>query len=86
MQAQNMDGVRTACTRVLNDSQRLGNTLPAPDAGLTTEVQGAVDELTTAANLCLAPDASSNTDGIMSHIQNANSHFSAAQQIIQSKS
>jgi hypothetical protein len=85
MQAQNMDGVHSACQQVLNNSQMLGNTLPSPDAGLTTEVRGAVDELTAAANLCLAPNATSNTDAIMSHVQNANSHFSAAQQIIQSK-
>jgi hypothetical protein len=86
MQAQDIDGIRGACQSVLNNSQRLGNTLPSPDAGLTAEVRGAVDELTTAANLCLAPDATSNGEAIMSHVQNANAHFSNAQQIIQSKS
>ena len=86
MQAQNMDGVHTACQQVLNNSQMLGNTLPSPDAGLTTEVRGAVDELTAAATMCLSPNATSNTDAIMSHVQNANAHFSAAQQIIESKS
>jgi hypothetical protein len=86
LQAQDMDGVRSACQEVLTNSQRLGRTLPSPDAGITTEVQGAVDELTTAANLCLGADMTSNAETIMSHVQNANAHFSAAQQIIESKS
>jgi hypothetical protein len=86
MQAQDMDGVRSACQQVLNNSERLGRTLPSPNAGLTAQVQGAVDELKTAANLCLGPDTASNAESILSHVQNANSHFSAAQQIIESKS
>lgn len=86
MQAQNVDGIRSACTQVRDSSQELGNTLPSPDAALTKEVRGAVDELITAADMCLAPDATSNGQAIMSHVQNANAHFSNAQQIIESKS
>jgi hypothetical protein len=86
MQTQDVDGVRSACQQLGSSSQQLGSTLPSPDSALTSEVQGAVDELTTAANMCLAPNATSNTDAIMGHVQNANSHFSNAQQIIKSKS
>lgn len=86
MQSQDIDGVRGACTQVRNSSQELGNTLPSPDAALTGEVQGAVDELMTAADMCLAPNATSNGQAIMSHVQNANAHFANAQKIIESKS
>jgi hypothetical protein len=86
MQDSNMDGVRSACQQLRSSSQKLGHTLPSPDQALTAEVQGAVDELITAADLCLAPDATSNVQALMSHVEQANSHFSNAQQIIEGKS
>jgi hypothetical protein len=86
MQAENMDGVRGACEQILSNSQRLRSTLPSPDEALTTEVEGAVDELITAANLCLGPDATSNAQALMSHVESANAHFANAQGIIENKS
>ncbi|MEO3761503.1 hypothetical protein ABGB19_24895 [Mycobacterium sp. B14F4] len=86
MQAQNMDGVRSACQQILSNSQRLRNTLPSPDEALTAEVEGAVSELITAANMCLGPDATSNAQALMSHVEQANAHFANAQQIMESKS
>ncbi|ULE33606.1 hypothetical protein [Mycobacterium sp. IDR2000157661] len=86
MQAQNMDGVRSACKQILSNSQRLRNTLPSPDEALTAEVEGAVSELITAANMCLGPDATSNAQALMSHVEQANAHFANAQQIMESKS
>jgi hypothetical protein len=86
MQAQNIDGVRTACQQLQSNSQRLRATLPSPDESLTAEVQGALDQLLTAADMCLAPDAASNTQAILSHVEQANTHFGNAQQIIESKS
>lgn len=85
-QASNVDGVRSACEQLAAGSRQLGNTLPSPDEGLTNEVQAAVDELTVASDMCLAPDAASNYQAVMSHVTAANSHFAAAQQIIEGKS
>jgi hypothetical protein len=80
MQAQNLDGVRSACSQLRNNSQQLRKTLPSPNEKLTAEIEGAVNELTTAANMCLAPDATDNLQAIVSHVEQANAHFGAAQQ------
>ena len=82
-QASNVDGVRSACEQLRAGSRRLGNTLPSPDKGLTDEIQAAVDELTVASDICLAPNATSNYQEVLSHVTAANSHFAAAQQIIE---
>ncbi|MDT5050374.1 MAG: hypothetical protein QOG75_6278 [Mycobacterium sp.] len=85
--ANDIAGVKTACRQLNGAGQRLGATLPSPDPALTSEVQAAVDEITTGSNSCLSLDLGSavqaDIDRFSSHLKQAKAHLDRAQQIAQ---
>jgi hypothetical protein len=89
--AGNVDGIQPACQELNGAAQRARATLPTPDPALTSEVQAAVDEITTATNSCLSIDLKSDKpipqadiDGFKSQLQQAGAHVRKAQTIVQS--
>jgi hypothetical protein len=57
--AHGVQGAQSACEELHGAAQRLGATLPSPDAAVTSEVQAGVDEISTASNSCLSSDLAS---------------------------
>jgi hypothetical protein len=73
-----------SCRQLQNAGQRLGATLPSPNSAVTSEVQGAVDNISTATNSCGAfGTGQADVNQINSSVSQAMAHLDKAQQILQ---
>jgi hypothetical protein len=82
--AGDVAGAKAACQQMSDANQRLNATLPTPVRALTSEVQGAVDEIGAASSVCLnaGPNAGqAEIDSFTSHVSAAMAHFTRAQEI-----
>jgi hypothetical protein len=82
--AQDAAGMTTSCQQLHNAGQRLGATLPSPNSAVTSEMQGAVDNISTATNSCDALGTGQvDLNQFNSSINQATAHLLTAQHILQ---
>jgi hypothetical protein len=82
--ARDIAGAKAACQQMSDANQRLNAMLPTPVRALTAEVQGIVDEIDAASDICLnaGPNAGqAEVASFTSHVNAALAHFDRAQQI-----
>jgi hypothetical protein len=84
MSAQDVGGMTTSCQQLHNAGQRLGATLPSPNAAVTSEVQGAVDNISAATNSCDALGSGGvDLNQVNSYVGQAMGQMDKALQILQ---
>jgi hypothetical protein len=84
MSDADLAAAKAACQQMSDANQRLSATLPSPVLALTSEVQGVVDEISSATRVCLAagPGAGQQNIGLFKlHMSAAMAHATRAQQI-----
>src|ERR1700694_1257127 len=81
---QDVGGMTTSCQQLQNAGQRLGATLPSPNPAARSEIQGAVDNVSTATNSCGALGTGhADLNQFNSDISQPMAQLGKAQQILQ---
>ena len=85
LQAQDFDSVKAGCQQLRSGGQLLKSTLPSPNSRVTFRIQSAVDNIDSAADLCMGLGPTStqaDLDHMMSFIDNANADFKTVKQTL----
>ena len=80
-----LSGIREGCRGLRSGSRQFAAVLPAPDSRATFRIEGVVDDLNNAADMCMGFGPGITWEGVqpmMSYIDDANARLRSTQQIL----